>query len=176
MSLTALQTYLAPLEQYFAKEGVSEISINKPEEIWIEVGGDMERFEVPELDLNHLKSLGRLIAQSTEQTISEEKPLLSATLPAGYRVQVVFPPACPSGTVAMSIRKQTVLDLDLTAYEKMGAFEHTQIGQEEDNAEDNELCQLLAEKKVRAFIEKAVQFKKNCMGLRGPPSHLKICR
>lgn len=95
MSLTALSTYLAPLKEFFDMEGVAEISINQPKEVWIEQYGDLKRFDAPALDLEHLKSLTRLIAQSTEQKISEETPLLSATLPSeGFRVQAVFPPAC----------------------------------------------------------------------------------
>lgn len=161
MSLTALDTYLLPLQRFFAKEDISEISINTPGEIWIEVGGDMQHHEIPELDLEHLKTLGRLIAQSTEQSISEEKPLLAATLPAGYRVQVVFPPACEPGRVAMSIRKQTVLDFNLEQYEKMGAFENTKVGDEGETEEDRELKRLLGEGQIRHFIEKAILYKKN---------------
>jgi len=160
MSLTALQTYLAPLERFFAGEGVSEISINRPKEVWIEIHGDMERHEVPELDLDHLKSMGRLIAQSTEQKISEESPLLSATLPEGYRVQVVFPPACEPHTVGISIRKQTMLNLDLDKYEALGAFKRTTIGR--SDIKDNLFLQgLLDKNQIKEFIKQAVVLKKN---------------
>jgi len=43
--------------------------------------------------LDHLKQLARLAARYTEQLISEEHPLLSGTLPGGYRIQIVYPPA-----------------------------------------------------------------------------------
>ena len=71
MSYTALDTNLTPLKKFFAQPTVSEISINQPKEAWIEVGGDMTRYDIPEFDLAHLKALGRLVAQSTEQKISE---------------------------------------------------------------------------------------------------------
>lgn len=74
MSLAALDTYLTPLKRYFAQEGVSEISINRPKELWVEVYGDMYRDEIPEFDLDHLKALARLVAQSTSQKVSEESP------------------------------------------------------------------------------------------------------
>ncbi len=160
MSYTALDTYLAPLKEFFEQPAVSEISINKPGEIWVEIGGDMVRHEVPALDLDHLKSLGRLVAQSTEQKISEEAPLLSATLPEGYRVQVVFPPACEPGTVAMSIRKQTIMNLDLDQYEAIGAFQNT-IVRQEANPADRKLRELLNAGNVKEFIKQAILFKKN---------------
>lgn len=160
MSLTALATYLAPLKQFFEMDGVAEISINQPGEVWIEQYGDLKRFDVPTLDLEHLKSLARLIAQSTEQKISEETPLLSANLPDGYRVQAVFPPACEPGRVAMSIRKQTVLNFDLDQYEKLGAFEHTITGAHK-NEHDEKLQALLDAKDIKGFIKYAVFAKKN---------------
>lgn len=160
MSLTALETYLAPLKAYLADPTVSEISINQPKEIWVEIGGDMVRHDVPEFDLNHLKALARLVAQSSEQKISEESPLLSASLPEGYRIQVVFPPACESSTIAMSIRKQTVVDLDLDQYEAIGAFQSTMVRKAE-NPLDKKLRALLDSGDVKNFIKEAVLGKKN---------------
>jgi type IV secretion system protein VirB11 len=160
MSLTALDTYLQPLKQFLSQPDVSEVSINRPKEVWLEVRGDMQRHEVPELDLEHLKSLGRLIAQSSEQKISEESPLLSATLPEGYRIQVVFPPACETGTVGMSIRKQTLLDFDLDKYEELGAFKNT-ITRKTDSDIDRQLRALLDAGEVKEFIRQAVLLKKN---------------
>lgn len=160
MSLAALDTYLTPLKRYFAQEGVSEISINRPKELWVEVYGDMYRDEIPEFDLEHLKSLARLVAQSTSQKVSEESPLLSASLPDGYRIQVVFPPACEVGTIAMSIRKQVIVDFDLDKYEALGAFQATAVRHEEDKL-DGKLRQLLDAGAVKEFIKEAVRGKKN---------------
>lgn len=157
---TALDTYLLPLKPLFDRKGVSEISINRPGEAWLEIGGDMTREEIPELDLEHLKAMARLIAQSTEQKISEETPLLSATLPQGYRVQVVFPPACEPGRVAYSIRKQTVMNLDLDAYEAIGAFQST-IVREGINEDDIRLRQILDSGAVKQFIIESIRCKKN---------------
>ena len=113
MSFAALETYLSPFKNIFAEDGVNELMVNKPGEAWVEKRGDLRIEKIPEIDLEHLLGLGRLIAQSTEQTISEEKPLLSATLPNGYRVQVVFPPACEPGVVAYAIRKGSTMNLSL---------------------------------------------------------------
>lgn len=159
-SIAALETYLAPLQKIFAEEGVNEVSINAPGEAWVENRGDMRCEKIPELDLDHLKGLSRLIAQSTEQKVSEENPLLSATLPAGYRIQIVFPPACEITTVAMSIRKQSSLKLDLDAYEKMGAFDSTSI---ENVLDENDaiLQGMLKEGNIKSFLQNAITMKKN---------------
>lgn len=160
MSVTALQTYLAPIHALFAREGVTEISVNRPGEAWIEVFGDMKREEVPQFDVEHLKSLARLVAQSTDQHVSEENPLLSASLPGGERIQIVFPPACEAGKVAMSIRKPNVMDVDLDQYEAFGAFQSTEVAKLE-NRVDKELRRLLDEGSVKEFLKQAIKHKKN---------------
>jgi len=160
MSIVALESYLAPLKGLFAKEGVSEISINRPKEAWVEVYGDMQYHAIPEFDFEHLKALARLVAQSTEQKISEETPLLSANLPEGYRVQIVHPPACENGTIVFSIRKQAILNMDLDAYESIGAFQSTMV-RKTTNELDKHLRELLDSGNIKEFIKTAVVAKKN---------------
>ncbi len=160
MSVDALESFLSPLSQIFAREGVSEISINRPREVWVEIKGDMFREELSNFDVEHLKTLGRLVAQATEQRLSEEEPLLSATLPNGFRVQIVFPPACEPGHVIMSIRKPSPLKWSLDDYDKMGMFDTTSVGEIEDK---NALIlgKLLELNRIKEFISRAVLYKKN---------------
>lgn len=160
MSIAALDSYLLPLKQILDRDGVNEVSINRPFEVWIEYKGDMIKEELPSFDLQHLKSLSRLIAQSTEQRLSEEEPLLSATLPNGYRVQIVFPPACEQGCVVMSIRKPSSLKWNLDDYEKMGMFDATSVGAVEDK-NNLILTKLLKLNRIKDFLHRAVLYKKN---------------
>lgn len=160
-NLTALDTFLAPLAKLFAEDGIQEISINRPGEAWVEKYGEMRHENLPEMTIEHMRSLAHLVAQSTSQTISEEKPLLSATLPGGYRIQIVFPPAAADNGVAMSIRKQTAINLDLDGYAKMGAFLNTKTGLGGHDPHDGALRALYDAGKVQEFIALAVKAKKN---------------
>lgn len=160
LNVTALETYLKPLYLLFAEDGVNEISINKPLEAWVENKGDIRKENVPQLNFEHLKSLALLIAQSTEQTISEENPLLSGTLPNGFRIQVVISPACEAGTIGISIRKPSTMNLDLDAYEKLGAFDSTATKKVVDE-NDAILKEYLEQKKIKEFLKHAVVNKKN---------------
>lgn len=160
MSIAALETYLAPIRVFIEKDGVNEVCINRPGEVWTEIKGTYYHDTVPDLTLNHLMSLGRLIAQSTAQEISEERPLLSATLPEGYRVQIVFPPGCEVGTVAVAIRKSNPLQMDLDEYEALGAFQSTTT-KEQKNPVNIHLKQLMDEGRIKEFLIAAVQAKKN---------------
>lgn len=160
MSYAALESYLLPFKNIFAEEGVNELMINKPGEVWVEKMGDQRLEMIPEIDIGHLLGLGRLVAQSTNQRISEENPLLSATLPNGYRIQVVFPPAVESNMAAFAIRKGSTIHLSLEEYAKMGAFEKTVINETSDKTNEM-LCDLLKKGKIREFINQAVLNKKN---------------
>ena len=64
MSAVALLTYAAPLLALLNRNGVSELSVNRPAEVWLEVGDTMERHKMPRLTFDHLKQLARLAAQS----------------------------------------------------------------------------------------------------------------
>ncbi|GHU27204.1 type VI secretion protein [Bacilli bacterium] len=159
-SFEALEIYLKPVTVLLNKDGVNEISINEPNEAWVEKKGDMFRVSLPGYDSKHLKSLARLIAESTDQRISEEAPLLSATLPAGYRIQVVFPPACENHTVIMSIRKKSSLSWTLEDYDRMGAFDSTSAVAIKD--ENNViLSKLLLAGRIKDFLYHAILSKKN---------------
>lgn len=160
MTYAALESYLLPFKNIFAEEGVNELMINKPGEVWVEKMGDQRLEMIPEVDIDHLLGLGRLVAQSTNQTISEEHPLLSATLPNGYRIQVVFPPAVESNMAAFAIRKGSTMHLSLEEYAKKGAFENTVINETVDKT-DEMLCDLLKKGKIKEFINQAVLNKKN---------------
>lgn len=160
MSNLALETYLAPFKQFFNEEGVNEIMVNKPNELWIEKGGDFRIEHVDKIDMDHLMNLGRLVANSTDQEISEEKPLLSATLPNGYRIQVVFPPAAAVGTIAFAIRKGSQVQMTLEDYEKRGAFDNASLDETVD--EDTPvLVDYIKNKQIKNFLDHAIKSKKN---------------
>lgn len=156
----ALETFLSPFHELFHEDGVSEISVNIPGEVWVEKRGDMYLEKLPQLDLDHLMNLGRLVAQSTDQVVSEVNPLLSATLPNGYRIQIVFPPACELGNVTMSIRKGSIMNLTLDEYDKLGAFSHTST-ETEDDPNNAQLNKYLAAGQIKDFLKFAVTAKKN---------------
>lgn len=160
MSYLALETYLKPFHGLFQESGINEIMINKPQQVWVEKAGEYIQYDVPELDNMHLMGLGRLVAQATDQMISEQYPLLSATLPNGFRIQLVFPPACEIGSIGISIRKTSETQFTLQRYEELGAFDNVVVQEKEDSS-NKILNDLLQDKKIKDFLETAIFFKKN---------------
>jgi type IV secretion system protein VirB11 len=112
-----LQSYLEPLRPWLDAEDVTEILVNREQEIWVERIGAaiMERHEVPELDSSLLSRLSHQIARSSFQGINRETPLLAATLPGGVRVQIISPPATRNG-IAVAFRKHVLNDVDVRQF------------------------------------------------------------
>jgi type IV secretion system protein VirB11 len=160
----ALRTHLKPLQPWLDAAGVTEISVNRAREIWIARQGEqyMERHAVEELTQEVLLELARQIATSTEQEVGKEKPLLSAELPNGYRIQLVLPPAA-GREVVLSIRKPAVLDLSLADYEGTGAFDLTnRIGSDEEEGE-RALRAAYAKREFGGFLRLAIRTRKNIL-------------
>lgn len=124
-----LRSCLAPLADHLARPDVTDIYVNRPGEIWLELlGGEVERHLVPALNELMLARLARQLAALTHQGISREHPLMSATLPDGSRVQVVAPPATREH-MALAIRKQVASRLTLADYVAGGAFTETRCAE-----------------------------------------------
>ena len=117
-----LGSYQAPLSFALDRADVTDIYINRPEELWVEtLGGMIERHDVPALDAALLARLARQVAALSHQGISREHPLLSASLPDGSRIQVVAPPAT-RGDLVIAIRKHVSAELTLDDYVAADAF------------------------------------------------------
>jgi len=122
-----LGSYLAPLASYLARDDITDIYINRPGELWIEVlGGKVERVEAADLTSTVLGRLARQIAATSAQGVSREHPLLSASLPDGSRVQIILPPAT-RGDIALAIRKHVAAGMSLQDYAEAGALDQTQV-------------------------------------------------
>ena len=63
-------------------------------------------------------SLATAVATFCDQQVNQERPLLSATLPSGERIQFVIPPAVPRGTVSITVRKPSNLIKRLEDFER----------------------------------------------------------
>ncbi|MBN9032504.1 MAG: P-type DNA transfer ATPase VirB11 [Rhizobiales bacterium 63-7] len=126
-----LDKALERLKPFLSDERVSEISVNRPGELFVErlgVGG-MEQVVDPQFSAEWIRTLSERVAGSTNQVVNDEHPILSASLPTGERFQCVLPPAAPDGG-AISIRKQVIHDIGLDVYKDRGAFEDTKVGRQ----------------------------------------------
>ncbi len=129
-----LRTYLKPFLPWLERDDVTEILVNKPFEVWIEISGEpnMRCVEMPEVDDILLARLAAQIARVAHQGINRESPLLAASLPSGERVQLVGPPA--SKHWAMAIRRHRMINMSLDDYDR-GAIKPVDHGHGRDELE-----------------------------------------
>ena len=124
-----LEAELQPLRRFLDQDDISELSINRPGELFIERLGrnDMQQVISSEFTSAWIGKLAERVAGSTDQLVNAERPILSAALPSGERFQCVLPPAAPDGG-AISIRKQVIKEISLSGYKEAGAFSETKMG------------------------------------------------
>jgi type IV secretion system protein VirB11 len=166
---TMVRELLRPLLTYLALPGVTEIVVNRPGEVYIELGATWQRHLTPDLTLEFLTSLATAIATSTEQTIGPHHPILSAMLPDGERVQIVLPPAVELGTISVSIRRPNASIKSLAEYDAERAFSRYVWARSpamDDRAAEldpveRQLVEYLGTRQLGPFIHAAVLAKKN---------------
>ncbi len=99
-----ITTFLKPVLKYVQDPSVTEIMINRPDEVFVERKGLIERVpEVFETEAALMAAVNN-IAHYVNRTVNEKNPIMEARLPDGSRVQVILPPCARRG-IYVSIRK-----------------------------------------------------------------------
>lgn len=157
-----LDSFLEPLSPWLARDDVTDIYINRPDEIWIEVlGGGIERIETTGLEETTLARLSRQIAAISAQGINRSHPLLAANLPDGARVQIVGPPATRGGH-ALAIRRHVTSSLSLDDWADGGAFTQLAEGAKIERLPPRSM-RTISGTDAKAFLRQAVRARKNIL-------------
>lgn len=161
---TVLEHYLAPLRPLLAPDDVTELVINRPGEVGIEQGGRWRWHEEPVLTEVWLRTLAVAAAAFTRQDVSDVRPICSTVLPGDERCQIVLPPAVPSGTVSLTIRKPARRHLGLGDLKAGGLFDAVVPAQTAStDPVDAELLALKATGDWTGFFRLAVAARRNIL-------------
>ncbi len=95
---------LGPLEVLLADPSISDILVNRADQIFIEREGRLETTELVFKDDQHLLRIIERIVSSVGRRIDESSPMVDARLADGSRVNAVIPPLSLDGPV-LSIRR-----------------------------------------------------------------------
>jgi pilus assembly protein CpaF len=88
-----------PLEQYLNLEGITEIMVNGPKNVYIERNGKVEQVNTTFEDNEHLMRIIERIVAPLGRRIDEGSPYVDARLPDGSRVNAVIPPISLVGPI-----------------------------------------------------------------------------
>ncbi|MDP2027526.1 P-type DNA transfer ATPase VirB11 [Sulfuriferula sp.] len=158
-----LAEYLEPLRVFLDDESLTEICINRPREVWTEGRTGWRKHDVPALTFQHCRQLATLIASFNGKAISTDRPVLSAALPNGERVQVIVPPACEPHTVSITVRKPSMIDKTLEELDEEGAFEECAEVDDALQPFEHDLLQLKSERRIKEFLDLAVRKHRNIL-------------
>ena len=120
---TSVNEFLRPLRDQLDAPDVLEVCVNRPGELLVETARGWQRVTAHEMTRERCLSLATAVATFCDQQINQERPLLSATLPGGERIQFVIPPAVTRGTVSITVRKPSQMIRRLDDFEREGLFE-----------------------------------------------------
>lgn len=112
---------LGPLQSLLENDNISDIMINGPSDIFIEIGGKVEKSPIQFVNEKQLVTIAKRIASNVGRRIDESKPLCDARLEDGSRVNIVIPPLAIDGT-SISIRKFKKQKIKLENLVEFGAL------------------------------------------------------
>jgi pilus assembly protein CpaF len=95
---------LGPLEALLRDPDISDILVNRYDQVYIERNGRLEPTEIVFKDNRHLLQIIERIVSSVGRRIDESSPMVDARLKDGSRVNAIIPPLALEGP-ALSIRR-----------------------------------------------------------------------
>ena len=95
---------LGPLEALLGDPSISDILVNRFNQVYIERGGRLEKTPLNFRDDAHLRQIIDRIVSRVGRRVDESSPMVDARLPDGSRVNAIIPPLALDGP-CLSIRR-----------------------------------------------------------------------
>lgn len=150
---------LAPVLQWLEDPSTEEVAINGPGEVFIRQKGVFIRHEMP-LDYDDLEDIAILAGALRKQDVGPRSPLCATELPNGERLQICLPPAVPSGTASLTIRRpgSSVSSLgSVTARYYTSRWNKWTERHQAQEKSDDEVLQHYDEGNIAAFLSACVR-------------------
>lgn len=93
-----------PLEPLLAQDNLTDIMVNGPKDVYVELNGRIQRVDVHFRDNDHLLNICQRIVSTVGRRVDESSPICDARLLDGSRVNVIVPPLSLKGPT-LTIRK-----------------------------------------------------------------------
>jgi pilus assembly protein CpaF len=114
---------LGPLQPFLELPGVTDVLVNGPGEIWIDLGEGLRRMRCPPAltDEGAVRALAARLASAGGRRLDDAAPYADARLEGGIRLHAVIPPVAPAGTL-ISLRVLRSEPLTLSALVASGSI------------------------------------------------------
>jgi type IV secretion system protein VirB11 len=172
--MSTLDLHLQPIAGFLEDDAITEIVINRPNEVMLERRNGWETVVNKAISYQWCEGLAMLLRNRANQDLTEHWPLLGAQMPGGLRVQVVVPPAVEAGKISLTTRRPITQVLSMDEIVVAGAFDHTACEQSLSMAKDEralieealpqrerDLLDMFRRRDWKAFFGAAVEGRKN---------------
>ncbi|AXK48599.1 P-type DNA transfer ATPase VirB11 [Aliarcobacter trophiarum LMG 25534] len=106
--------------KYLEDDSINEICFNGDGSIWTQNSQGIWSEDKREISNSEMMSFGTPLASFKEDVLKANKPILSASLNDGERVQVIISPATKKGKVSVTIRKPSKVRYTFEDFKKQG--------------------------------------------------------
>ncbi len=110
---------LGPLEELLNDETITDIMVNRPDQIYVERRGKLQLTDIRFRDRHHVMNIAQRIVTRVGRRIDETCPICDARLEDGSRVNIIAPPLAIDGC-SISIRKFAKKKITLDLMERQG--------------------------------------------------------
>ncbi len=114
--LRALQSEIVgagPLAPLLADPRVTDVLVNRHDEVWVDRGSGLERTAVRFPDDLAVRRLAQRLTAPTGRRLDDAQPWVDARLPDGVRLHAVLPPVASGGTcLSLRVPRRQVFALD----------------------------------------------------------------
>jgi type IV secretion system protein VirB11 len=157
----SLEHHARSLREMLGVEGATEVCVNRPGEAFVETDRGWQRVEEPELTFAWAEGFAKTLGSANMRGVGDHKTLLSATMHSGERVNVVYPPSCEPGTIAITIRKPSSRRITHAELVKGEIYLQVKRDLMRLDPEEEELLALYRGGKYEEFIPRAVHYRRN---------------
>lgn len=155
----------AGITQLLAMDGVTEVAVNRPGEIWYEQNSRWIGLAAPELNFTLCRQLANSMAVQVANDSNQLRgsPICPVKLPDGERGQIVIPPATEKNCISFTIRKPSDSRFSLEEYEQSGRLRDYAVIVKKGDIEDHEKEMVMCIKRgdIERFFRLAVQHRLN---------------
>lgn len=102
-----------PISKFLLDEGISEVMVNGPKQVYIERNGKLQLTDACFEDNKHVMRIIEKIVSPLGRRIDESSPMVDARLPDGSRVNAIIPPLALDGPT-ITIRKFSKKPLEMS--------------------------------------------------------------
>lgn len=111
-AVTAELLGVGPLEPLLATDGVTDVLVNGPDQIWFDRGAGMEAASVRFADEAAVRRLAQRLAAAAGRRLDDASPYVDAVLSDGTRLHAVLPPVSEHTTMSLRVLARRRLTLE----------------------------------------------------------------